>query len=385
MVPLLRLERLNPNGEFARLGSDDFTADSLFIGGQPVSGVDYEWWRGGADQPVGNVLMLDLSDTGLSFADDQLLYGGHALTSATAMALEDTGWRHIQNRARRDFIYRRQEALSDEADPSHRWVWVEPFFSRARQKPGGGRSRLNTSGITFGVEGYNDKTLAGVAFSLGLPSYRAETLKNDAEMYTLGAYGSFRNPEFLNLGWNFGHTWIFHDQGRTLGGHRYEADYRGRVWRAGFDLSRPMETGEGFILSPRLGYDFIRLETSAYRETFDEVFALKMGRNRQHLHQISLGAELYWALEGGRGLTVGAAWVRRSGDLRGSVVSFFQGDPFNRPHQAVAHALDKNLAEVGLRLDIPLGKNLNLDLKYGGVYSAHTQTHGGQAMFSFRF
>jgi hypothetical protein len=30
-------------------------------------------------------------------------------------------------------------------------------------------------------------------------------------------------------------------------------------------------------------------------------------------------------------------------------------------------------------------KNLNLDLKYGGVYSAHTQTHGGQAMFSFRF
>ena len=249
----------------------------------------------------------------------------------------------------------------------------------------------NTPVLALGTDRwYAGNALVGFAVSLGLPKYRADGwLDSDGRMITMAAYGLFNNPGGgFNIGWSFGHTWANYDQHRILGSQRYAAKYHGNAWQAALDISRPADLGKGLIFTPRLGYDFIHLKTSAYKENSPDGFntlALDTGKRRQNIQQISLWGELYRQSETGLELTAGIGWLHRPGNLRGEAVTFLQGDPQQRAHKAVSEKLAKNSIEARLGVGLPKGHGWNLNLNYNGIYSAHTQTHGGDLMFSLRF
>ena len=390
--PLLELTPLSPGGSFDNHSAvDPAVLSGLNIGGAVRTGYDLAWWNGG------RALVLDLSGTsGLDFAlADKEQFGGYAASAASAMAYDDTGWKLIQRQRRTRLENDRRNPWNQLLAPPageytpYNHVWASTFYGYSRQDQGRGRDgyRMKTPGVALGYDSWiTDTALAGLAFSLGLPDYQGDFVENDGQMVTLAAYGVFQNPDFLDLDLTAGYSWNSYDQNRRSLGQTYHAKYHGHSLRLGAGLGRTLELGSGFSLTPRAGYDFIQLEVESHAEETGGLFPLAFDRARQNLHRFSLGAELDWQAENGLGLVLRGGWGRLSGDLEGrAAVQVLTQGPGRPIYQAAGDALDKNVAEVGLGLDVPLGDDWSLNLDYDGAFSRQVEAHGGEMKLNFRF
>ncbi|MDR3038160.1 MAG: autotransporter domain-containing protein [Candidatus Adiutrix sp.] len=388
--PTLRLELLNGGGAFANQSQVDPDAlQGLTIDGTAYTGYGLDWYGG-------RTLVLDLSGlAGLDFAaGDKEQFGGYAVGSATALAYNDVGWRLIQRRTRLESDRRNPynqlmaPPPAGEENP-YNHAWAEVFYGYARQKSGELRDgyKQRTPGVALGYDNYFTETaLAGLALALGLPDYEGDFVENDGQIVTLAAYSIFQNPQFLDLDLAAGYSWNSYDQTRRSWGETYQAKYHGHTWRLGAGLSRTLDLGEGFRLTPRAGYEFIQLETNDYTEGAGPGWApLVVGSVRQNLHRASLGAELDWQSEAGLGLVLRGGWGHLAGDLEGRATTYVQGRPGNRLYTAVGDKLDRNVAEAGLGLDVPLGDDWSLNLDYDGAFSRNVQAHSGELKFNLRF
>ena len=313
----------------------------------------------------------------------RVLAGDYALTATTAMLITHKGWDEVARQSRRGLQQLARgdhPLLGGQTMPTTGRLWFGPFYSTTDQKGGGERAGydLKTYGAALGYDWNFDQGLIGLAFSASRPDYSGAGTEIEATTLSVMAYGGLLLPGRLELGLQGGYDWTDYSQVRKIWGSRYTADYEGGTYRAGVSLGRTFELGDGWDVRPAISHEYFSLNVDTYHES-DGLHSIALNSDRQNIHRTKVGAEATWRNDPvGWKVSGSLGWSYLSGDLNSQAKGFMRADPGAGPFLAYGDKMDKNSADVGLSLALPVDLNWSVEANYDANVGSNITTHSGE-------
>lgn len=347
--------------------------------------------------PEGNALhdaLLGSSMGGVGAALDSL--SGESYTSLAAVAVNDT--HYIRDAALRRLPHSVHAIgavpSSDQRTSGGVALWAQGIAGFADREGSAGLAEVktNTKGFTTGIELNRDDH-----FQLGIMGGYLDTdarvarlgsENNGVESWHAGGYlGAEAGALRLRAGGSYG--WYENKAQRTALVNNFSdslrSAYKGRGWQGFGEVALGLEAGK-LKLEPFAGITHVDYRSRAIRENGG--LAKLSGRSTYEVTMSTLGlrtsAVVLERADGRRGfLRLNGAW-RRDLDSDGAQASLnFAGDSLS--FVVVGAEMGKNVGLADVALDLPLGRNLDLGITYGGQFSNRYESHSMKASFTARF
>jgi outer membrane autotransporter protein len=244
--------------------------------------------------------------------------------------------------------------------------------------PNAGQLKGNTGGMLLGYDRlFAGGWRAGVAAGYGYSGYKADERASSgkADSYTVGAYaGTKLGNVALRLG--AAQTWHSVDTTRNSSfpgfAETNTAAYRARTTQVFGEAAYALHR-RGTTLEPYANLAHVNLHDDGYSES--GTAGLQGQGGNDHVTYGTLGARLSTPVRLGTkagSLRAGLGWRHAEGDVQPAVTQAFQNSA-SFTVSGVPIARDAAIVEAGL--DLPLARNANFSVSYGGQIAAHAWQH----------
>ncbi|CAE1147614.1 autotransporter domain-containing protein [Serratia sp. Tan611] len=270
-------------------------------------------------------------------------------------------------------------------------AWGQMFGSWTRSKGDGNTGKLdsNTGGFLVGAdrelsEGVRAGAYAGYSRTHFDVDSRASS--GHSNNYHLGLYGAGQR-DALALRGGLGYSWhrIESERNVGFGGYRdrLKGDYDGNTLQAFTELGYRLRY-ESSSVEPFVNLSYVRLHTDAVQEQGGAA-ALSVQDETMNTFYSTLG------LRGATDIPVSGVdvtlhgnlgWQHAYGDTDTSArMAFATGDSFTSKGAPV----DKDVAVVGVGLDVPLTRSTRVGVSYQGQYGSQLQANSVNAQLTVSF
>lgn len=270
-------------------------------------------------------------------------------------------------------------------------AWGQMFGSWTRSKGDGNVGKLdsNTGGFLVGADReLSDGVRAGAYAGYSRTRFDVDSRSSSGHSnnYHLGLYGAGQR-DALALRGGVGYSWhrIESERNVGFGGYRdrLTGDYDGNTLQAFTELGYRLRY-EAASVEPFVNLSYVRLHTDAVQEQGGAA-ALSVKDETMNTFYSTLG------LRGATDISVSGVdvtlhgklgWQHAYGDTDTSArMAFASGDSFTSKGAPV----DKDVAVVGVGLDVPLTRSTRVGVSYQGQYGSQQQANSVNAQLTVSF
>lgn len=270
-------------------------------------------------------------------------------------------------------------------------AWGQMFGSWTRSKGDGNTGKLdsNTGGFLVGADReLSDGVRAGAYAGYSRTHFDVDSRASSGHSnnYHLGLYGAGQR-DALALRGGLGYSWHRIESERNVGfggySDRLKGDYDGNTLQAFTELGYQLRY-ESSSVEPFVNLSYVRLHTDAVQEQGGAA-ALSVQDETMNTFYSTLG------LRGATDIPVSGVdvtlhgnlgWQHAYGDTDTSArMAFATGDSFATKGAPV----DKDVAVVGVGLDVPLTRSTRVGVSYQGQYGSQLQANSVNAQLTVSF
>ncbi|QHA88859.1 autotransporter outer membrane beta-barrel domain-containing protein [Serratia rhizosphaerae] len=270
-------------------------------------------------------------------------------------------------------------------------AWGQMFGSWTRSKGDGNTGKLdsNTGGFLVGADReLSDGVRAGAYAGYSRTHFDVDSRASSGHSnnYHLGLYGAGQR-DALALRGGLGYSWHRIESERNVGfggySDRLKGDYDGNTLQAFTELGYRLRY-ESSSVEPFVNLSYVRLHTDAVQEQGGAA-ALSVQDETMNTFYSTLG------LRGATDIPVSGVdvtlhgnlgWQHAYGDTDTSArMAFATGDSFATKGAPV----DKDVAVVGVGLDVPLTRSTRVGVSYQGQYGSQLQANSVNAQLTVSF